>query len=214
MGFTYTPNISTLSLPGFKKWIDKDDIGPFHVEIGRGRRVKEREGNKWFAALIKSVSTEYLTAATKGKKSAVLNDQILSVVLSKGAFVKLHTESGCYYQVEDSVGRVTSAQAMRDCLSHAYKSSRQHKQKVRKHGMKQPDPIASTSSEVSRRRSNSLPKRPAMQRHSALVRQEWVSTLLDVYESQSQEADIVHDNPFDHLPVEIWWAKWILFLLI
>ncbi|CAB9496832.1 Nitrilase family, member 2 [Seminavis robusta] len=111
-----------------------DNVSPMSVIIGRGRKIREHPGNQRFYALVRSCLEAYATAPTKTKKSLIilkiLND-VRSACNNEANFVKLDTNTGEYYPVEESAARITIAQALRDSLNEHYKSSKQHKQRRR-----------------------------------------------------------------------------------
>jgi hypothetical protein len=119
---------------GLKEWLPRDFTpGPHDVQVGRGRKVNETAGNIWFRMIVKSVSASYLAATSKARKSEILTTGVLAVLLEKnGQFIKKDAACDRYYLLQDHVGRITAAQAMRDCLSNSYRSSCHSKRKKRK----------------------------------------------------------------------------------
>jgi hypothetical protein len=105
------------------------------VIIGRGRFVKEH--NKPFMDLVSDFASAYSGATTKQEKSSILDDIVEQVHARQGGFVKHSPELECYRVVEDALARTTTAQALRDQLSHMFRSSRKFKQERRQKRMEE-----------------------------------------------------------------------------
>lgn len=104
-------------------------VGPNDVIIGRGKKCTQNPGNKRFRAIIQETLDSYQNAETKVKKSEIIMQVLTQVRADDGAgFVKIDSASGRYIQVEEASCRIAIAQAFRDALSGAYKSSKKHKQ--------------------------------------------------------------------------------------
>ena len=101
----------------------------FHYRIiGRGKQVDTHSGNIRFQELIDSMQYDYSVASSKSEKTSI----ILSVVNQvKGGFIKRHSGSKRWYKVEESIARMTVAQAFRNGLSGCYRSSKQFKRSKR-----------------------------------------------------------------------------------
>jgi hypothetical protein len=104
-------------------------VGPNDVIIGRGKKCTQNPGNKRFRSIIQETLDSYQNAETKVKKSEIIMQVLSQVREDDGAgFVKIDSASGRYIQVEEASCRIAIAQAFRDALSGAYKSSKKHKQ--------------------------------------------------------------------------------------
>lgn len=104
-------------------------VGPNDVIIGRGKKCTNNPGNLRFRGIVQTTLESYQTAETKVKKSEIIMDVLSQVREGDGAgFVKTDSATGRYIQVEEASCRIAIAQAFRDALSGAYKSSKKHKQ--------------------------------------------------------------------------------------
>lgn len=106
------------------------------VIIGRGKKIREHVGNQQFYGIVDANLTAYQNAATKGLKSSILWNILTQVRANSQhgyGFVKKEGDSWC--AVDDSCARINIAQAFRDRLSYAYKSSKQHKSVKRKYDL-------------------------------------------------------------------------------
>lgn len=108
-----------------------ENVSPNSVVIGRGRRIKEHQGNLRFKAIVNSHLEGYANALTKTKKSLIILKILNEVRAESDAnFVKMDS-NGNAFEVEEAQARITIAQALRDNLNQYYRSSRQHKQRKR-----------------------------------------------------------------------------------
>lgn len=102
-----------------------------HVICGRGKKSYGHCGNKNFLAIVSRHIDEYSLATTKQEKSDIVQS-IVDGLEAKGGFVRLDAKTGLYFQAEEGAGREKTSQALRDCLNHKYKSSKDIKRKNRK----------------------------------------------------------------------------------
>lgn len=102
-----------------------------HVICGRGKKSYGHCGNKNFLTVVAGHIDEYSEATTKQEKSDIVQ-AIVDILEAKGGFIRLDPKSGLYYKAEDGAGREKTSQALRDCLNHKYKSSKDIKRKNRK----------------------------------------------------------------------------------
>lgn len=102
-----------------------------HVICGRGKKSYGHCGNKNFLAIVAHHIDEYSLATTKQEKSDIVQS-IVDGLEAKGGFVRLDAKTGLYFQAEEGAGREKTSQALRDCLNHKYKSSKDIKRKNRK----------------------------------------------------------------------------------
>ena len=123
-------------VPNGIKYILPEDFEPsdYDFVIGRGKQIKQLAGNQRLYKLIHSVADDY-TSGDKARKSFLLSQLVRQVYQEspEAGFVKKDPVSGRWYAVEESLARTSAAQAVRDCLHGHYKSSRQFKQKRRRH---------------------------------------------------------------------------------
>lgn len=104
-------------------------VGPNDVIIGRGKKCTLNPGNQRFRAIVQTTLEAYSNAETKVKKSEIIMGVLTQVRQgSSVGFVKQHSGTGRYLQVEEASCRIAIAQAFRDALSGTYKSSKKHKQ--------------------------------------------------------------------------------------
>ncbi|CAB9498620.1 Nitrilase family, member 2 [Seminavis robusta] len=124
---------------------------PNTVIVGRGKKVAQHPGNVRFQELIKKELTEYSAATTKADKSSIIQRVLTEVRLkSPHAFVKQDLTTLRWYCVEESVQRITIAQAFRDVLKDKYKSSRVFKKLRREEEKKAVAAAMSCSMEASK----------------------------------------------------------------
>lgn len=102
-----------------------------HVICGRGKKSYGHCGNKNFLTIVAQHIDEYAAANTKQEKSDIVQS-IVDILEAKGGFIRQDTKTGLYYKAEDGAGREKTSQALRDCLNHKYKSSKDIKRKNRK----------------------------------------------------------------------------------
>ena len=102
-----------------------------HVICGRGKKSYGHCGNKNFLTIVAGHIDEYAAATTKQEKSDIVQS-IVDILEAKGGFIRLDAKTGLYYKAEDGAGREKTSQALRDCLNHKYKSSKDIKRKNRK----------------------------------------------------------------------------------
>jgi hypothetical protein len=102
-----------------------------HVICGRGKKSYGHIGNKNFLKVVAFHMDDYAQATNKQEKSNVVQ-AVVDDVDAKGGFIRLDTHSGCYFKAEEGAGREKTSQALRDCLNHKYKSSKDIKRKNRK----------------------------------------------------------------------------------
>jgi hypothetical protein len=102
------------------------------VCIGRGKKYVKH--NRRFLTIIDSEADAYAAAISKALKSSILA-RVFDLVrnVKKGTFVKVDSESGRWFVVEDSLARTTIAQALRDANNKTYRSSKQSKQQRRRY---------------------------------------------------------------------------------
>lgn len=103
--------------------------------LGRGKRFLKHEGNRRLRELVQKELPAYLAAFNRKDKSAIIL-RVLQKMRGTSSdnigLVRYDTLSGKWTLVDDGTARVSIAQIFRDALSVYYKSSRQHKQKLRR----------------------------------------------------------------------------------
>jgi len=108
--------------------------GENQIIIGRGRATRQHIGNRKFASMIAAVSVEYAAAPNKTEKGTILTRliKIIHEQSDDAGFVKRdHARKGGWIFVDEVQARQTAAQAIRNHLQGAYKSSSQSRQKIR-----------------------------------------------------------------------------------
>lgn len=133
------------------------------VMIGRGRKVANHSGNARFQEIIYSHLMEYSRAKTKAAKSEIILRVLLQVRENShvGGFIKRDSKTKRYFILEETAGRVSTAQAFRDALSSNYRSSKQYKQQKR-WDEKCPDDENETE-ETPAPASSTFPDKPGME---------------------------------------------------
>jgi hypothetical protein len=121
------PNSSNDRTPYPKSFVPTID----HVICGRGKKSYGHCGNKNFLTIVAAHIDDYAAANTKQEKSDIVQS-IVDILESRGGFIRMETKTGLYYKAEDGAGREKTSQALRDCLNHKYKSSKDIKRKNRK----------------------------------------------------------------------------------
>ncbi|CAB9519052.1 Nitrilase family, member 2 [Seminavis robusta] len=103
------------------------------IIIGRGRVVKQHSANKKFDKMIQAIAADYQAAPCKSEKGAILTRLIHEIgsAADIAGFVRKDPTTGHWTLVEEALARQTAAQAMRNALSHSYRSSKQFKSKRR-----------------------------------------------------------------------------------
>jgi hypothetical protein len=104
-----------------------------HIIIGRGRLTKLHPGNRKFDMMVETTAMEYAAAPCKAEKGSILTrmvDEIHEAAPDAG-FVRKDPSTGQWTLVEEALARQTAAQAIRNALSHSYRSSKQFKSKRR-----------------------------------------------------------------------------------
>ena len=103
-----------------------------HVICGRGKKCYGHVGNRHFLnVVVASHIDAYAKAETKLEKSDIVQRVVCEVEV-KGGFVRLDNKTGDYYVAAEQEGREKTSQALRDCLKHKYKSSKDIKRRNRK----------------------------------------------------------------------------------
>ncbi|CAB9517851.1 Nitrilase family, member 2 [Seminavis robusta] len=103
------------------------------IIIGRGRVIKQHSANKKFDKMVESCAKEYAAAPCKAEKGLLLTRMINEIhdAAPMAGFVRKDPTTNQWTLVEEALARQTAAQAMRNVLSHSYRSSKQFKSKRR-----------------------------------------------------------------------------------
>ncbi|CAB9529066.1 Nitrilase family, member 2 [Seminavis robusta] len=110
-----------------------DDFVPSKnfVICGRGKKSYGHVGNQYFLHVVAGRINDYARADTKQAKSEIVQ-KIVREIDEKGGFIRQDEATGQFYRAEDGAGREKTSQALRDCLKHKYKSSKDIKKTNRK----------------------------------------------------------------------------------
>lgn len=104
-----------------------------HIIIGRGRHAKLHAGNRKFDTMVELTAMEYAAAPCKAEKGSILTRLVneIHAAAPDAGFVRKNLTTGHWTLVEEALARQTAAQAIRNALSHFYRSSKQFKSKRR-----------------------------------------------------------------------------------
>jgi hypothetical protein len=104
-----------------------------HIIIGRGRLTKLHLGNLKFEKLVEMTAIEYEAAPCKAEKGSILTRLVNEIheAAPDAGFVRKDPSTGQWTLVAEALARQTAAQAIRNSLSHSYRSSKQFKSKRR-----------------------------------------------------------------------------------
>ncbi|CAB9506141.1 Nitrilase family, member 2 [Seminavis robusta] len=103
------------------------------IIIGRGRLVKQHSANRKFDKMVEAIAQEYAATPSKAEKGLMLTHLINEIheAAPLAGFVRKDPTTNQWTLVEESIARQTAAQAIRNVLSHSYRSSKQSKSKRR-----------------------------------------------------------------------------------
>jgi hypothetical protein len=102
------------------------------VVCGRGRKVFMLVGNQRFRQLVESRLQDYSSAANKLEKSCIICE-IVTYLRNRsphGAFVKMSSKDGRWYQLGDFLSREKTSQAFRDALVDRHSSINESKKEL------------------------------------------------------------------------------------
>lgn len=88
---------------------------PQMVICGRGKKIRQHEGNVSFRRTVMAFLIDYRRATSKAQKSAVVSS-VFDEVNAEGPFVKQNQQSGQWYVVSEAAAREKISQCFRDCL--------------------------------------------------------------------------------------------------